>query len=351
MSTGAVAETVDDLTPAWLSTALSREVTSVSAERIGTGQMGTAYRLSLDYAGDGSGPAHLVAKLAAVDPAMRGLVAEGYRKEVGFYTHLAPATGARVPTCWYSAISGDSTTFTLLLEDLHPATPGVQADGCSATAAAAALRNVAGLHASSWNDRRAIELGLADLVQRDGAEFVGQIYAGAVGAFVDRFRDQLPAADVEVLVQTADVVAAWLVSRPQPFALTHGDYRLDNLMFHPDHDEVIAVDWQTLSVGPPGRDVGYFLGTSLDTDLRRAEERRLVETYHAALVANGVQGYDAERCYDDYRLGVLQGPLITVVGCEYATGERTPGSDAMFLAMATRACAAIRDLGTLELVD
>ena len=52
----------------------------------------------------------------------------------------------------------------------------------------------------------------------------------------------------------------------------------------------------------------------------------------------------------DYRLGMLHGPLITVLGRVYATGEQTAQSDGMFLAMATRSCAAIRDLHTLELI-
>ena len=72
--------------------------------------------------------------------------------------------------------------------------------------------------------------------------------------------------------------------------------------------------------------------------------------YHAALVERGVTGYDADRCWDDYRLGHLQGPMIGTIGCIYASGEQNERSDAMFLAMARRSCAAIRDLGSIELV-
>jgi hypothetical protein len=42
--------------------------------------------------------------------------------------------------------------------------------------------------------------------------------------------------------------------------------------------------------------------------------------------------------------------MVTVIGCMYATGARTDKSDAMFLAMARRSCAAIRDLRSLELL-
>ena len=121
-------------------------------------------------------------------------------------------------------------------------------------------------------------------------------------------------------------------------------------MFHPTDDEVVAVDWQSAAVGPPLRDVAYFLGTSLEVDRRRSHEESLVAGYHAAILERGVDGYDAGDCWHDYRLGQLQGPMITVIGCMYASGERSERSDAMFLAMTRRSCAAIRDLGSLELV-
>ena len=64
----------------------------------------------------------------------------------------------------------------------------------------------------------------------------------------------------------------------------------------------------------------------------------------------GVDGYDAERCFDDYRVGQLQGPMITVIGCMYATAERSDAADRMFLAMIHRACAAIQDLDSISAI-
>jgi len=42
--------------------------------------------------------------------------------------------------------------------------------------------------------------------------------------------------------------------------------------------------------------------------------------------------------------------MITVLGCIYATTTRSEQADDMFMAMATRSCAAIRDLASLSLL-
>jgi hypothetical protein len=50
----------------------------------------------------------------------------------------------------------------------------------------------------------------------------------------------------------------------------------------------------------------------------------------------------------DYRYGAVQGPLVTVLGAAY--GAPTDRGDDMFMAMAARSCAQVRDLATLDLV-
>ena len=64
---------------------------------------------------------------------------------------------------------------------------------------------------------------------------------------------------------------AWFHAAGRSAALTHNDYRLDNLMFKQGAAlECVAVDWQTFTVSHPGFDVGLMLGASVPTELRHA---------------------------------------------------------------------------------
>jgi hypothetical protein len=344
-----VADDVTDLTPDWLSAALGFTVSAVEAERIGTGQMGASWRLMLTCEREDA-PRTLVAKLAAGDKAARARVSVGFAREVGFYTELAPTLAVRTPRCWYGAISDDTTSFTLLLDDLAPARPGVQVDGRGISDARGAVRNLAALHAPRWNDPTLYDYDFIDRTEPAVAEMLGAAVVDATEQFVARYEAGLGAGNIATLRDAARATAAWYVARPEPFAVVHGDYRLDNLMFPPEGEDVAALDWQSVTAAPPGRDVGYFLGTSLETPARRDAEDELVDDYHAALAARGVDGYTRDRCFEDYRLGQLQGPMITILGAIYATAERSDAADQMFLAMATRLGAAIRDLRSLDLL-
>ena len=132
------------------------------------------------------------------------------------------------------------------------------------------------------------------------------------------------------------------------FSLMHGDYRLDNMLFDPDRTRVTIVDWQTLGTGLPARDLAYFTGTSLLPTTRSQTDEQLVAAYHDELLSYGITDYDRDTCWRDYRVGMLQVPLISTLGCAFAIS--TERGDDMMLVMLERGCQAIRDLDSMALV-
>lgn len=334
---------VEDLTPGWLSGVLGREVGTLDVEQVGTGQIGTCFRLRID------GTDTVLVKLPPPDPAARDMMAGAYRGEIRFYQQVADTVAVRTPACHHAEIADDSGDFVLVMEDLAPARQGDQIAGCTAEQARDAVVNLAGLHGPRWCDPTLADVDTLSVNGPDDIALLLEMYEPTNELFLDGLGDLIPAEDAATLRACVPVIDRWLLGRTERFGLVHGDYRLDNLLFPPDGGPgVVAVDWQTLSLALPARDLAYFLGTSLTVEDRRAHERDLVAAYHAALTTYGVTGYSLDDCWDDYVFAMIQGPLVSVFGCAY--GTRTERGDRMFAAMVARSCAAIRDLGTLALV-
>lgn len=334
----------EDLTTEWLSAALGLRVDLVDSEVVGTGQMGSCYRLRLT--GDPALPATVLAKIPSEDAGTRELMAGAYINEIRFYTDLASTVDIKVPHCYYAAV-GEAGTFTLLLEDLAPAQVGEQIAGCTPGQALGAVVNLARLHGPRWCDPTLMEIeGMSS--GKEMGEMLALGFPSATESFVDVLGGQMQPEDLETLQALAPLAGRWMAARADRFALLHMDYRLDNLLFDLDGDGVNAVDWQSMSIGLPGRDVAFFLSTGLVPEDRREHEQPIVAAYHQKLLAYGVEGYSADQCWDDYRFGMLQNPFITVLGCVY--GTRTERGDRMFLAMIERGCAAIRDHDVISLI-
>ena len=336
---------LEDVTAEWLGSVLDGTVSALRAEPVGTGQIGTCFRLHLD----GSGvPATLVVKLPVPDPAARAMVAGAYRGEARFYRDLADTVGVRTPVCHFVDFD-EAGDFVLLLQDMTPARQGDQIAGCTVAQALDAVENLAGLHGPRWCD--------PDLVANDGfllntaedAALAVEFFAPCVDSFLESLGPLLDPADHELLRAVPAALHDWLLARSERYGLVHGDYRLDNLLFPEDGGPgSVAVDWQTLSLALPARDLSYFIATSLDPAVRRAHERDLVGAYHRALGPAVTAGYSLEECWDDYAFALLQVPLVCVFGQVY--GQSTERGDRMFAAMVTRGCAAMRDLATLDRV-
>jgi hypothetical protein len=346
----------DDVTREWLSAVLSSgdigvQVGEVDVTAIGTGQTGATYRVSVSYAGDvGRLPRTFVIKLPAQDDTVRDRVTLGYRSECAFYNSVAERVRIPTPQCFYCEISDDARDYALLLDDQAPAAQGDQLAGCGEREARLAVTALAGLHGPSWRDPVWLDFPGIAFARPDeaSANGLGEVARMSAEITLDKLGDRMSAVDRHTFTAAMGLVTPWLLCEHDRFALLHGDYRLDNMLFYPAAAGVTVVDWQTLGVGLPARDLAYFTATSLKPELRCAIENDLVDDYYRELSGYGVSGYDRETCWRDYRLGMPQALLISALGFAFATA--TDRGDDMVLTMLARGCQAIRDNGTLELI-
>ena len=81
-----------------------------------------------------------------------------------------------------------------------------------------------------------------------------------MGRQIARWSRQYRASETETIA-AMDALIEWLPARlpPEPPpAVVHGDYRMDNLVFHPTEPRVIGVlDWELSTIGDPLADFAY----------------------------------------------------------------------------------------------
>ncbi|HUF52321.1 MAG TPA: phosphotransferase [Dehalococcoidia bacterium] len=343
----------EEVTPEWLTERLrgagheDATVRSFTATQIGTGQLGKCIRYSLEVKGDEDAPRSLVGKYPSDDATSRqtGVVLRNYIKEVSFYRDLQQRVWISTPRCYYAAIEGQGPAFSLLLEDMAPAVQGDQLAGCSVEVARAAIMELPGLHAPTWNDESLAALGWLDLPTGATGELLRGLYKSQLPGFIARLGWRLAPEELAVIERVADSKGPPFVPTEGPTALVHVDYRLDNLLIDETQmpPRVTTVDWQTVTLGRPVTDVTYFLGAGLPREERMAVEGDLVREYYAGLCEAGVSGYSWDDCWLDYRRGVFAGLLITVIATVMV--QPTARGDEMFVAMASRHSRHAIDLG------
>jgi hypothetical protein len=345
--------TPDQLTPGWLSSVLDIDVSSVASERIGDGLVGLNLRLALDHDAGDSFPDSVVVKLPSLDAKSRStsMVLRTYEREVKFYDVIADTVDIRTPRCHHGSWDETTGDFVLVLEDMAPAEQGDQIAGCSIEHALAAVRELADLHGPRWDDPTLDEHEFLTRRNGDGAgaELAG-LWDMMLPGFLATYESMLGEQAVALTTAFGSRLAAWVDGRSGPSAVTHGDYRLDNLMFatQAGGPAVTAVDWQTPGHGVPISDLAYFCGAGLLPEVRRAHEFELVEAYTQRLAVHDV-AVDSDWVDEQYRRDAFSGVIMAVIASQVVGG--TDRSEAMFGAMATRHLQHALDLESIDLVD
>lgn len=361
MSTSLVPRSVEEVTPEWFTGVLLEagvlgpgdSVTALQHKRIGNGLVGESIRFDLTYDSsdpNAAAPASVVCKFPSSDPTFRA-AATGehiYVRENAFYRDLASSLGIRSPKCLHLAEHDSTDDFVLVLEDLGPAEAGDQVIGCNLAQAEAAMDAAAGLHAPMW--------GNADLesatwnVRSAWVPRIARTYAELFSQYAHAFSSRVSDDDLAIGRAFAPVIERWFTNQPGPWTVTHGDFRLDNMLFEIRNgaEPIGVVDWQTILVGPGTVDVSYFIGASLPTEVRRASENDLVRRYHNGLLERGVPDYSFEQCWNNYRYSAFHGYFMATYAPLLV--QRTERGDAMFALWVERVAAQLRDLDSLSVL-
>jgi hypothetical protein len=312
----------DEITSQWLRTVLGSvdvgldcEAKSCSVERIGQGIgfICRIYRVTLTYGHSSPDvPQSVVVKLNSDDPQFDRYWAQpgrsAYEKEARFYREIAATADLRTPCYYYDATDWDARRSVLVMEDLSWTRAGNQVDGYSADDAIVAARDWARFNAGFWNNDRLRSIG--DLPGfTSGIESLQRRFDDAWPACAHQFGDTLPASVSAIgsaLMKTGAIAVRHKLGE-SPHTLCHGDLHLDNMFFidEPDARGIAVIDWNGLRAGPGVWDLAHTMCQGLEPEERRACEHDVLSAYCDTLVACGIDDYNVDRAWRDYRLSAL----------------------------------------------
>lgn len=302
------------------------DLLSVTTRSIGTGQAAESLLVTARWSGPG--PKSFLAKLPSADPdTARAATSLGiYEREARFYDELAPLLDVDVPahlgTMWL-----DGKPMGLLLEDLSELSPGDQCSDQSLASVRRMREQLVRLQAASWNDE---SVAAKEWLHRRLGVPLEAAHERMVAAWADnrdRFVGEFDQDELDLIDRFVDGADEWSQGLRGPFALTHHDYRADNIMFDPAGTRTVVLDWQTVGWGVPMFDLAYLLCTSLTPQRRRALERDEVGRHVDDLMARGVE-WAADLAWTAYREASFA--VLHLMVPALATAERTARGDDIF---------------------
>jgi hypothetical protein len=304
-------------------------IASLIAEPLGEGVgiLGQLARLHLAYEPGHTGPATLIAKCQSPAPENQflGQVMGFYLREVNFYREVAHSLSIRVPRAFHADCAPDGLPFVLLLEEIVDARTPDQIAGITADEARRILDVCAELHAAFWDSPQLDEMAwlppMNNALYQSGQAMAAARWPGFAERFGERIGDEMLGVVKTACDHYVDLLHH--VAAKDHLTFTHTDCRAENYLFggSAGDDTVTMIDFQlsTRHFGP--WDVANLLAGSMAPDARRAVEPELITGYHRQLVARGVEGYSLDRCWDDYRMSLLQMCTASVIVSDLQGGN------------------------------
>ncbi len=330
------------------------DVTAGPPKRIGEGQVGMNLRYALSSS-DASVPKSVVVKMASPDPTSRatGISLRNYEREVKFYKEIVDTIDVRSPQCWFADWHPEGGDIAIVLEDMAPCEQGDQIRACGIDHARLAVDQLVKMQGPRWNDPTLADI---DWLQRRDANDVerlsgllNMVKPGFMAVYADIIREEIGEEGLGFIDTMASNIEGYVQGKGEAFSITHGDFRLDNLLFATESGGVpcAVVDWQTPGHGNGMADLAYFIGAGLLPDERRQYEWELVDQYIAGIEAYG-HSVDHDWVKWHYRREAISGVIMAVIASQIV--GRTERGDKMFEVMATRHILQGLDNGALSLL-
>jgi len=365
METRLIPTTAEEITNEWLTGALARSgVLKDNAVRIsnhnvigqGQGYMGTLVRLTLEYENpDGELPITMIAKIPTKE-AKNKMIMEAfwnYEREIRLYDEILDHFPLRTPCCYFSDLDpgpGEKRMNTvysnygkfprsllafyflyvgmrnlrlkrryiLLFEDLGHFEQIPHVDGCSFEDAKMIMNSLGTAHAALWESPLLKKYWL-----KDHADF-----SNMMGFISSRWEPIIKKVFPEKVSEKEKEVFRWLkmnnkkldaYTRARPHTLLHADFRLDNIFFDREKNDITIIDWQASCPGMGLFDPCFFFLNNCTQPVVPQQAEELVAIYHQGLVNGGVSDYGMDECMSDYTFGLLLAVrywLIVIGGVE-----------------------------------
>jgi aminoglycoside phosphotransferase (APT) family kinase protein len=170
-----------------------------------------------------------------------------------------------------------------------------------------------------------------------------------MGRQVERWTKQYKASET-VHIPEMEKLIEWLpktLPEQEKTSIVHGDYRLDNMIFHPTEPRVTAVlDWELSTLGDPLADFTYLLMNWINGSLSAIPDqtahgvptiKETVDYYCSLTGRSGLHDLDWFCSYNAFRLaGILQG-IVGRVRDGTATSEFAPAKAELVRPLAEKA--------------
>ena len=267
--------------------------------------MSSTHKVSFHEIGKADTPETVVVKFASnhKDTFDLGIRFEHYLREAVFYRRFGDLLIEGLNRCFGAVVDKDGY-FTMVFENALESGGYVtgQLEGCDYEHAALALKSLARLQAPVLGDPKLDQdewLNAPPALDED-------LFNKCIDICIERHS---PAEEhKKLLYWMSKNVDAWNATRIPPFAISHGDFRLDNIIYlEKDHKRAVAVDWGGSNWVSPLRDASYFLGNGLTIENRRKWEKQLIREYLDELNRLSKVKITWDQAWEEYRRQSIYG--------------------------------------------